>query len=84
MSFPTRVKQVVREIPEGVVMSYKDVASKAGYPNAFRAVASVMANNYDPAVPCHRVIKSDGTPGDYNRGGSAVKKKLLAAEGVIL
>lgn len=41
-----------------------------------------MKNNYDPTVPCHRVIRSDGRAGEYNRGGEAAKRELLRKEGV--
>lgn len=79
--FRERVTQVVKAIPKGSVMSYKEVARLAGSPNAYRAVASIMAKNYDPTIPCHRVICSDGTLGDYNRGGILQKRSLLVAEG---
>ena len=83
-SFPDRVRAVVRAIPKGTVLTYKQVAYAAGYPNAHRAVANVMANNYDPTVPCHRVIRSDGGLGGYNRGGIERKRELLLNEGVTL
>ena len=57
---------------------------RAGYPGAARAVGVVMKNNYDKTVPCHRVIRADGKLGEYNRGGSNTKRKLLKAEGAIL
>ena len=82
--FTTKVKTVVAAIPSGTVMTYKEVAIAAGNPKAARAVANIMAANYDPAVPCHRVIRSDGGLGGYNRGGVRVKAKLLQAEGVVL
>ncbi len=81
-TFADRVRDVVRKIPKGTVLTYKQVAYAAGYPNAHRAVANVMANNYDPTVPCHRVIRSDGGLGGYNRGGIERKRALLAEEGV--
>ena len=62
-------------------MTYAEVAQAAGSPRAFRAVGAVMKQNYDPAVPCHRVIRSDGTLGEYNRGGREAKKRLLESEG---
>jgi len=43
----------------------------------------VMKNNYDPSVPCHRVIRSDGRAGEYNRGGMRAKKRLLEKEGAL-
>ena len=82
--FKTRVQTVVAQIPKGTVLTYKQVAAQAGNPNAARAVANIMANNYDPLVPCHRVIKSDGSLGGYNRGGISAKAQILAAEGVVL
>lgn len=81
-TFAERVRGVVRQIPKGTVLSYKEVAYAAGYPNAHRAVANAMANNYDPTVPCHRVVRSDGKLGGYNRGGIERKRELLQAEGV--
>lgn len=82
--FQEQIRDVVRNIPAGETMSYKDVAEATGRPRAFRAVATTMANNFDPTVPCHRVIKSDGSLGGYNRGGVEVKKHLLLEEGVVL
>lgn len=49
---------------------------------AARAVGTIMKNNYDTTVPCHRVVRSDGHIGDYNRGGRAKKIELLKSEGV--
>ena len=80
MDFTTLVKNVVQNIPPGSTMSYKEVAIKAGNPKAARAVARIMANNYDLQIPCHRVIKSDGTLGGYNRGGESVKRAILTSE----
>lgn len=79
-NFTERVREIVRAIPKGKTLSYGEVAAAAGSPRAARAVGSIMKNNYDKAVPCHRVIKSDGSIGGYNRGGSKVKKRLLEAE----
>ena len=84
MDFSTRVKAIVKRIPAGEVKTYKEVARLAGNPRAARAVANIMANNYDTEIPCHRVVRSDGASGGYNRGGPQVKMKLLHSEGVIL
>ena len=65
-------------------MTYKEVAIKAGNPNAARAVGSIMRKNYDPLIPCHRVVRSDGNIGDYNRGGSEEKTRKLRSEGAML
>ena len=83
-TFKANVQAIVTQIPKGRVMTYKEVAAEAGNPQASRAVANIMAANYDPDIPCHRVIRSDGTLGGYNRGGIGVKAKILAAEGVVL
>ncbi len=79
--FANRVYAVVAGIPRGKVMTYKEVAIKAGRPGAARAVGTLMAHNYNPAVPCHRVVRSDGRIGDYNRGGAPRKLELLWEEG---
>ena len=79
-----KVLQVVSKIPKGKVLTYKQVASKADSPNASRSVGTIMKNNYDEKIPCHRVIKSDGTVGEYNRGGAKKKKEILKKEGVDL
>lgn len=84
MKFSDSVRNVVRKIPKGQVMTYKEVARSAGNPKAARAVANVMAANYDPDIPCHRVIRTDGKLGGYNRGGTEQKRVILLAEGVIL
>lgn len=80
-SFREKVLEVVRKIPKGKTMSYKEVAKSAGSPGASRAVGSIMKANYDKTVPCHRVIKSDGKVGEYNRGGSKAKLAILKKEG---
>lgn len=79
-TFADKVRDVVGKIPKGKTMTYKEVAAKAGNPNAARAVGAVMRGNYDPGIPCHRVVRSDGTLGNYNRGGTATKERLLRSE----
>ena len=82
-NFKSRVLSIVKEIPKGKVMSYKEVAAKAGSPNASRAVGNIMKGNHDKSVPCHRVICSNGDIGGYN-GGVEKKVKLLKEEGYIV
>lgn len=82
-SFSEKVKEIVRSIPKGSVMTYGGVAKLAGSPGAGRAVGTIMAQNFDNTVPCHRVIRSDGKIGAYNRGGEKAKRTLLIKEGVI-
>lgn len=79
VSFKQRVLAVVKSIPKGKTMSYMQVAYLAGSPGAARAVGTIMKQNGDPAVPCHRVICSDGTLGGYN-GGVGKKRQLLENE----
>lgn len=56
--FTTKVLKIVGVIPRGRILSYQMVARQAGRPNAARAVGSIMKRNYDPAIPCHRVVPS--------------------------
>ncbi|HEY4482962.1 MAG: 6-O-methylguanine DNA methyltransferase [Candidatus Yanofskybacteria bacterium RIFCSPLOWO2_02_FULL_47_9b] len=76
MSFKQKVFAVVRKIPRGKMLTYKQVATRVGSPKAYRAVGSVLATNYDPDIPCHRVVRSDGLTGGYNRGAKAKRQKL--------
>ena len=77
-NFKNRIHEIVKQIPQGRVMSYKKVAQRAGRPRAWRAVGNILSKNKNPEVPCHRVIKSDGKIGGYNKG--AKKKKALLKE----
>lgn len=81
-TFTDRVCAVVKQIPHGQTRTYKQVAAGAGSPGAFRAVGNIMARNFDPTIPCHRVVKSDGSIGRYNRGDDK-KELLLRAEGAV-
>jgi len=80
--FKKRVYKVVNKIPKGSVLSYKEVASAAGYPGAWRAVGNALNKHRQPKMSCHRVIKSNGEIGGFGRG---VKKKiaLLKKEGYL-
>lgn len=82
-TFADLVRDAVRQIPKGETRTYGEVAAAVGRPGAARAVGTIMKNNYDPTVPCHRVVRSDGKIGDYNRGGSAQKERLLREEGAL-
>lgn len=84
LTFKEAVYDVVARIPKGRYMTYKEIAVKIRKPNAFRAVGTVLSKNHDPAIPCHRVIRSDGKMGGYNRGGTRKKLALLRKEGATL
>ena len=73
---------IVRKIPKGKTLSYGEVARRAGNRNAARAVGAILHTNYDPKIPCHRVIRSDGKLGGYNRGKDK-KRALLSREQAI-
>ena len=83
-SFSEKVYAVVRKIPRGNTLTYKQVAAKAGRPKASRAVGYWMSKNYNPKIPCHRVIRSDGKIGDYNRGGAKKKLAILKKERAVV
>jgi O-6-methylguanine DNA methyltransferase len=78
--FTQKVREIVKKIPQGKTLTYKQVAIAAGRPGAARAVGTIMSKNYDPEIPCHRVIGSDGKMHGYNRGGIERKKKILEEE----
>ena len=83
--FREKVMAIVKKIPRGKTMTYKQVAGKAGHPGAARAVGAIMRVNKDKSMPCHRVIRSDGTVGGYNGlQGTKSKRALLIKEGVRL
>ena len=82
-SFKEKVLSVVSKIPKGKTLTYKEVAERAGSPGASRSVGSILKKNYDPDIPCHRVIRSDGVTGEYNRGRKE-KVRKLKAEGAII
>lgn len=77
--FKSRVFAVVRRIPAGRTLTYKQVAEKVGRPRAYRAVGNILRTNFDPRIPCHRVVRSDGQSGGWNRGAGE-KNKLLERE----
>ncbi|TSC75853.1 MAG: methylated-DNA-[protein]-cysteine S-methyltransferase [Parcubacteria group bacterium Gr01-1014_30] len=81
-SFQEKVFQVVKKIPKGKVLTYKQVAQKAGRPLAWRAVGNILNKNKNPKIPCHRVIRSHGILGGY-RSGPRKKAFLLKKEGAI-
>lgn len=81
-NFREKVLAVVRKIKKGGTLTYGDVAVLAGSPRSYRAVGNILSNNYDKSIPCHRVVRSDGKIGGYNRGKHR-KLELLREEGNI-
>ena len=82
--FTRRVLQKTKKIPYGRTLSYKQIASALGSPDASRAVGNSLGKNPVPIIiPCHRVIKTDGSTGGYS-SGVATKKKLLAIENIFI
>ena len=67
-NFKKSVFGIIFKIPRGEVLTYKEVAMLAGHPKAHRAVGNILNKNYNPKIPCHRVVRSDGKAGGYNRG----------------
>ncbi len=80
-AFQEAVWRELRKIPPGETRSYAQIAAAIGQPNAVRAVGTANGDNHVAVlIPCHRVIRSDGTLGGY-AGGLDKKRLLLAAEG---
>ncbi|MDA9608076.1 MGMT family protein [Candidatus Actinomarina] len=84
--FQVSVWKELLKIPRGKTKTYKEIALAIGKPNSSRAVANACAQNpYAPAVPCHRVVRSDGSLGGYSAdGGMERKRELLDMESNLL
>ena len=84
--FQKKVWNYLKTIRKGTVKTYKQVAIAINRPKSARAVANAVGKNpFAPNIPCHRVIRSDGSLGGYSgKGGVKTKKLLLKREGVIV
>ena len=84
--FQLKVWNYLKKIPRGKVKTYSEVAKSIGKPLAVRAVANAIGKNpLAPHIPCHRVIRSDGSLGGYSgKGGIKTKRLLLKKEGITL
>ena len=84
--FQLKVWKYLMKIQKGKVKTYKQVAIAINRPRSARAVANACGKNpYSPRVPCHRVIRSDGSLGGFSApGGLKTKKKLLKKEGFLI
>ena len=80
-SFQERVFRIVKKIPKGDFLTYREVAKSAGSSKAWRAVGNILNKNSYSKIPCHRVIKSNGKAGGYNKGAEK-KIALLRREGI--
>ena len=79
--FQWKVLAVTAKIPLGETRSYTWVAEQVGSPKAVRAVGQALRRNpYPVIIPCHRVIREDGSPGGYAGGSGEKKARLLAVE----
>ena len=80
--FQKKVWNYLKKIPKGEVRTYLQVAKAIGKPKAYRAVANAVGKNpYPPKIPCHRVIRTDGSIGGYSgKGGIKTKLRLLRSE----
>mgnify|MGYP005738011071 FL=1 len=84
--FQKKVWNYLKTIRKGTVKTYKQVAIAINKPKSARAVANAVGKNpFAPKIPCHRVIRSDGSLGGYSgKGGVKTKKLLLKREGIIV
>ena len=84
--FQKKVWNYLKTIRKGTVKTYKQVAIAINRPKSARAVANAVGKNpFAPKIPCHRVIRSDGSLGGYSgKGGVKTKKLLLIREGIIV
>lgn len=81
--FQRRVLEKTAEIPRGEVRPYAWIAREIGAPGAVRAVGTALGHNPVPfIIPCHRVVRTDGSLGEYSGGGPEVKLRVLTYEGV--
>lgn len=82
--FAGRALRACHGIRRGQVITYAQLATRAGSPGAARAAGTAMARNPLPVViPCHRVVRADGGVGAYSAGGSGAKRRMLRAEGAL-
>ncbi len=80
--FREKVLNFVSKVPKGKVTTYKTVAESTDKPKAFRSVGNILSKNPKPVkIPCHRVVKSDGSLGGYVKGRET-KRELLEKEGI--
>lgn len=82
-NFKRQILSLVAKIPSGQIATYGQLASLAGQPTYWRQVGWLLSQNKNPQIPCHRVIRSNGRVGGYNRG-TVEKMRRLRKEGVMV
>jgi len=82
-AFQKRVFLATKKIPKGRVATYKEIAAVLGEPRAARAVGNALNKNRSEDVPCHRIIRSDGSVGGYAHGRKR-KEEVLKKEGIAI
>ena len=84
--FQIKVWKALKKIKKGKVKTYKEIAIAINRPKSIRAVANAVGKNpFAPRIPCHRVIRTDGSLGGYSgKGGYKTKRLLLKKEGIIV
>ena len=84
--FQIQVWEEIKKIPRGETLSYKQIALTIGRPKSSRAVANACGKNpYPIIIPCHRVVKSNGSLGGYSgKGGRNKKRELLKKERIFI
>ena len=79
-AFTRKILETLQSVPFGETLTYGELADRAGYPRAARAVGQVMAANPLPIIiPCHRIVAAGGRPGGYSGGGGVSTKEWLLA-----
>ncbi len=76
-----KVYELTKKIPKGRVSTYGEIARKLESKKYSQAVGKILNKNFNPKVPCHRVVKSDGNIGGF-RGGKSEKIEILRKEGI--
>ena len=81
--FYKNIYEMVKTVPSGMVTTYGQLAAKSGNPRRSRVIGGAMARCNDGSVPCHRVIRKDGSlPASFGIGGREYQRFLLESEGV--
>ena len=83
-TFTEQIYDIVRKIPKGKYMTYKEITAKIGRPNASRAIGTALSKNYFPNVPYHHIIRTNGKINKYNQKKIKTKLEILKKKNTIL